>query len=305
MMLPDTDERRQILAPIHAGQEPTEEQLESAPELVGWDICHEPVPHLVGTGFGHPRLPDARPIYTSSLVYLDPQLKFARTMSRFYRLGRHRYNEKSNPEALSVLKLTGEARAILGRAFRNDSACTHRVVAPGRWTEEGMQRLWISGVPDEPTTDKGKLHWAPRRQHIVELVRRVINVRSRRWDTRRNRPFPLPKEWWRPIRNEFVFIDNEPEFASGWVDLMVATSMWLNEHYDGSWISSQLKEKFGGLRFYCGPAPSDQLSDEIIGAAEWLSECLCEDCGAPGRLRKAGGWVRTVCDHHAEEGGFE
>ncbi len=302
-MLPDTEERRQILAPIHAGEKPTPEQIEGAPLLVGWDICHEPVPHLVGTGYGHPRLPDATPIYTSSLVYLDPHLKFARTMSRFYRLGRHRYNEKPNPEALSVLKLTGEARAILGRAFRNDPACAHLVVAPGRWTESGLQRLWISGVPDGRMPKTREFEWTPNREDVVEMVRRVINARSRHWDIAHARPHGLAEDWWSPVRAEYPFIRTPPEFAPGWIDLVIGMSSWLQEHYDGHWCTTQTKEKFGELRVYHNAG--DEKSREIIDVAEWLSSRICEYCGAPGQTRTKRGWYRTFCDAHAQEGGFE
>ncbi|WP_421949992.1 hypothetical protein [Pelagibacterium sp.] len=119
----------------------------------------------------------------------------------------------------------------------------------------------------------------------------------------RLRPHALPEDWWTPVRNEYEFLRAGAEFASGWIDLLIGMSGWLNEHYDGHWTTSQTKEKFGGLRVYSDRG--DERSEEIITAAEWLSEFLCEDCGAPGRLRKRGGWYRTVCDAHAQEGGFE
>ena len=55
----------------------------------------------------------------------------------------------------------------------------------------------------------------------------------------------------------------------------------------------QIKEKFGGLRFYVGPA-SDSLLNAIEDA-ESLSFTICEDCGEPGKTR-GGGWIRTLCD---------
>ena len=58
----------------------------------------------------------------------------------------------------------------------------------------------------------------------------------------------------------------------------------------------QVKEKFGGLRFYTGPA-SDELLD-AINDAESLSFEICEICGEPGRIR-GGSWLRTLCDEHA------
>jgi hypothetical protein len=57
--------------------------------------------------------------------------------------------------------------------------------------------------------------------------------------------------------------------------------------------ATQVKEKFGKLRFYI-----DTYSEEVqqhIKLAEKLSAITCEDCGAPGQMRK-GGWIRVLCD---------
>lgn len=62
-------------------------------------------------------------------------------------------------------------------------------------------------------------------------------------------------------------------------------------------IATQVKEKFGGLRFYI-----DQGTDEAYAAideAERESYRTCEECGQPGKPRQ-GGWIVTVCDLHAE-----
>jgi hypothetical protein len=58
----------------------------------------------------------------------------------------------------------------------------------------------------------------------------------------------------------------------------------------------QVKEKFGGLRFYVGGG-SDDLYAAIEEAAS-RSLTLCERCGAPGELR-TGGWWQTLCEQHA------
>jgi hypothetical protein len=58
----------------------------------------------------------------------------------------------------------------------------------------------------------------------------------------------------------------------------------------------QIKEKFGGLRFYC--EVDDEMS-ELVHKAEQDSYKICEVCGNPGVLR-SGGWIQTLCDEHAE-----
>jgi hypothetical protein len=59
---------------------------------------------------------------------------------------------------------------------------------------------------------------------------------------------------------------------------------------------TQVKEKFGTLRVYtCG---GDDAVERYVEFAEYFSSRVCEDCGAPGKLR-TGGWLRTLCDDHA------
>jgi len=65
-------------------------------------------------------------------------------------------------------------------------------------------------------------------------------------------------------------------------------------------VASQVKEKFGTLRFYYNGG--DEVVDGIERMAESMSAVTCEDCGAPGKCR-TGGWIRTLCDTHAVDRG--
>jgi hypothetical protein len=58
----------------------------------------------------------------------------------------------------------------------------------------------------------------------------------------------------------------------------------------------QVKEKFGGLRFYIN-AGSDEIHDRIM-QTERESYTVCEKCGEHGELRKDIGWYFTLCDTH-------
>ena len=62
-------------------------------------------------------------------------------------------------------------------------------------------------------------------------------------------------------------------------------------------VASQVKEKFGGLRFYIEPHDESTYDEvcECISEAEEKSYKICEICGKPGELR-SGGWLRTTCD---------
>lgn len=61
----------------------------------------------------------------------------------------------------------------------------------------------------------------------------------------------------------------------------------------------QVKEKFGGLRFYINSG-SNEIYDRI-SKAEKDSYNICEKCGEPGKLRNDIGWYLTLCDNHYNE----
>lgn len=63
-------------------------------------------------------------------------------------------------------------------------------------------------------------------------------------------------------------------------------------------VVRQVKEKFGGLRFYYDGG--DDKVDGMVNMAESWAARTCEKCGNVGSSRK-GGWIRTLCDKHEEE----
>lgn len=60
----------------------------------------------------------------------------------------------------------------------------------------------------------------------------------------------------------------------------------------------QVKEKFGGLRFYLQDTTNDHW--EAISRAESRSLETCEDCGAPGQMYNDG-WISTLCRDDARK----
>jgi len=56
----------------------------------------------------------------------------------------------------------------------------------------------------------------------------------------------------------------------------------------------QIKEKFGGLRFYCNGG--DERTSAYVSFAGALSETVCERCGHPGSLRAVHNWMRVRCE---------
>ena len=66
---------------------PTPDELEDAPILDGYAVSETTLCCLVGQQSGHPDL-QGKMIQTSELWCMAPELGWARTMTRFYRLGR-------------------------------------------------------------------------------------------------------------------------------------------------------------------------------------------------------------------------
>lgn len=62
--------------------------------------------------------------------------------------------------------------------------------------------------------------------------------------------------------------------------------------------AAQVKEKFGGLRFYMTHY-TDEMS-ALIREAEQKAEQTCEVCGVVGESR-GGGWIKTLCDSCATD----
>jgi hypothetical protein len=93
------------------------------------------------------------------------------------------------------------------------------------------------------------------------------------------------------------------ECGDGWkslIDPLVSKANELGATVD------QIKEKYGGLRFYFTPgeADADEL-EEMIEEAEIASQVTCELCGAPGHTLHNGPWYKTLCKEHALELGYK
>jgi hypothetical protein len=62
-------------------------------------------------------------------------------------------------------------------------------------------------------------------------------------------------------------------------------------------VASQVKEKFGTLRFYINGG--DDYIYGLISMAESMSSVTCEICGKPGTVN-GGSWLSTRCEEHAK-----
>ena len=68
----------------------------------------------------------------------------------------------------------------------------------------------------------------------------------------------------------------------------------------------QIKEKFGGLRYYftsrfAFPSDENDQINALVAAAEAKCDVTCEDCGEVGSRVSISGWLRTLCKQHENE----
>jgi len=75
---------------------------------------------------------------------------------------------------------------------------------------------------------------------------------------------------------------------------------------------SQIKEKYGGLRFYYSPGdstadlhPDWDIVENMVDDAEQQSLVTCEMCGQPGVLMTSGHWLKTLCADDALQLGYK
>lgn len=117
----------------------------------------------------------------------------------------------------------------------------------------------------------------------------------------------------------YQFQNVSNELPGGWIKLLGILSGLIDEKLEQKSILSnrdkskvfkgfsQIKEKFGGARFYVHGISSEKdvvLEEELralISDAERISFCICEQCGDSGELRSANGWKMTLCEKHYDE----
>lgn len=94
------------------------------------------------------------------------------------------------------------------------------------------------------------------------------------------------------------------ECEAGWNDLILQLHDRLAE-IDPDFVIFQVKQKFGGLRFYYEPSTGDHAKVAQMAAltrdAERASYTICEKTGQPGTLKRRNGWYQTLSDAIADE----
>jgi hypothetical protein len=87
------------------------------------------------------------------------------------------------------------------------------------------------------------------------------------------------------------------ECGDGWFDIIYKLSKNIVDLNEGT-VAHQVKEKFGGLRFYINYG--SEAIYALIDNAEREALATCEVCGKPGGLKVRGTWLKTVCSKHSQ-----
>ena len=87
----------------------------------------------------------------------------------------------------------------------------------------------------------------------------------------------------------------------GWYQIIVDCDKELTA-IDPNYQIFQVKQKFGGLRYYVKPSQSDTLvaMNKVVSKYEEIAARTCEATGMPGVLMKSvGGWQKTLSPDYA------
>ena len=86
------------------------------------------------------------------------------------------------------------------------------------------------------------------------------------------------------------------ECDSGWFPIIAKLDMDIRK-LAPEYVILQIKEKFGGLRYYIGALREDVFEQvhALIKEAEQIASKTCECCGEEGTLCRRGGWLKTLC----------
>ena len=91
--------------------------------------------------------------------------------------------------------------------------------------------------------------------------------------------------------------------GDGWYWLIDNLCSSIQSHIDYNDVPQvtaiQVKEKFGGLRFYFNGG--NDYIDGMTSLVESMSYTICEECGSTVNVKQTDGWVYTRCDKCMEK----
>lgn len=105
---------------------------------------------------------------------------------------------------------------------------------------------------------------------------------------------------WREQTDNGVMIRPGDRIGRGWLKIIVDLDAKLAE-IDPNYQLQQVKEKFGGLRYYAVTETDHrEVFRQLIAEAEQVAAVTCEVCGERGEEVKINNWLTVRCEHHRE-----
>ena len=89
----------------------------------------------------------------------------------------------------------------------------------------------------------------------------------------------------------------------GWLELVKECDELL-AHLDPDYRIIQIKEKFGGLRYYFAtelPNPTRLIMQIVASDFGRRSMLYCQECGEPGKTAEIRNWYYTLCNDHFKD----
>jgi hypothetical protein len=125
-------------------------------------------------------------------------------------------------------------------------------------------------------------HSVKERKRALEFNKALADAKNGKWDRfyKHYKVFKKTDPWL--IKQKETFTSEEPKPVYDAIPQVVA---------------SQIKEKFGTLRFYYNGG--DEFIRGVVSMAEAMTATTCETCGSPGILRGQG-YIYTACDKHEQ-----
>ena len=97
------------------------------------------------------------------------------------------------------------------------------------------------------------------------------------------------------LNGNMSFSERGFECGDGWFDLIFKLCEDIEKLKPENFKAVQIKEKFGGLRFYCVYSGGAGIED-LLSKAEDDSYKTCEYCGSKENVTSEGSWIVTLCD---------
>lgn len=113
--------------------------------------------------------------------------------------------------------------------------------------------------------------------------------------------FAISEGWWPIIESLCANIQSHLDHVTNRRDILLKDNPYKHTVPESvhQVTVTQIKEKFGGLRFYYDGG--DDMVDGMVRMAEAWADHSCEVCGTPGNRDGSSGWIRTLCPTHRAE----